>query len=58
MINDLGADDASELGAGDGTSDGALLGIALGKDDGYYLDTDDGTPNGALQHILLGADDE
>ena len=43
-------DDASDLGVGDGTSDGALLGIAVGKDDG--------TPDGALLGILLGADDE
>ena len=27
-------DDASDFGVGDGTSDGALLGIAVGKDDG------------------------
>ena len=34
---DLGADDALELGAGDGTPDGVLLGIASSKDDdGYY----------------------
>ena len=29
-------DDAFDLGVGDGTSDGALLGIAVGNDDGYY----------------------
>ena len=42
--------DALELGAGDGTSDGALLGIAFDKDDG--------TSDGALLNILLGVDDE
>ena len=46
----------SELGAGDGTFDGALLGIAFGKDDG--TSTADGTPDGLLLSILLGADDE
>ena len=43
-------DDAFDLGVGDGTSDGALLGIAVGNDDG--------TSDGALLGILLGADDE
>ena len=28
-------DDAADLGTGDGTPDGALLGIAFGNDDGY-----------------------
>ena len=41
-------DDASDLGVGDGTSGGALLGIAVGNDDG--------TPDGALLVILLGAE--
>ena len=43
-------DDASDLGAGDDTPDGALLGIAFGNDDG--------TPDCALLGIILGADDE
>ena len=34
MINER-VDDASDLGVGDGTSEGALLGIAVGKDVGY-----------------------
>ena len=42
-------DDASDLGAGDGTPDGALIGIAFGKDDG--------TPGGARRCSVLGAED-
>ena len=49
MMNER-VDDASHLGAGDGTPDGALLGIAFGKDDG--------TPDGVLLGILHSADDE
>ena len=42
MMNER-VDDGLELGAGDGTPDGALLGITF--------DNDDGTPDGVLLGI-------
>ena len=46
---DLGADDVFDLGAGDGTPDGALLGIALAADDGTIEDDSISTADGKLR---------
>ena len=52
------ADDVLELGAGDGTPDGLLLGIAVGgADDTLELGAGDGTPDDALLGIAVGKDD-